>query len=182
MATRLAERGWVPEAIHSSDARRTRETAELLMEAFAPAPSLTFDPDLYLAGLPAPLRRGAGVGSVLVHRARARPQPRLAGRGLVALRQRPRDGHGQRGPARGPAGSARRLVRGAPRGVVAGGRATAGGSLSTAPPRTREADRRGAAAGFPPGALEGCPGPTHGAAPDADPGSLLRRHEARRDR
>ena len=53
VATRLAERGWVPEAIHSSDARRTRETAELLMEAFAPAPSLTFDPDLYLAGLPA---------------------------------------------------------------------------------------------------------------------------------
>ena len=53
MGTRLVELGWVPEAIHSSDARRTRETAELLMEVLGPAPALTLDPDFYLAGLPA---------------------------------------------------------------------------------------------------------------------------------
>ncbi len=51
VATRLVELGWIPDAIHSSDARRTRETAELTLEVLAPAPALTFDPDLYLAGL-----------------------------------------------------------------------------------------------------------------------------------
>lgn len=53
VASRLVELGWIPEAIHSSDARRTRETAELLLEVLSPAPEPTFDPDLYLAGLPA---------------------------------------------------------------------------------------------------------------------------------
>ena len=52
VATRLVELGWIPQAIHSSDARRTRETAEMMLEALAPAPSLLFDPDFYLAGLP----------------------------------------------------------------------------------------------------------------------------------
>ncbi|MEE2941249.1 MAG: histidine phosphatase family protein [Planctomycetota bacterium] len=53
VATRLVELGWAPQAIHSSDARRTRETAELMLDVLAPAPPLTLDPGFYLAGLPA---------------------------------------------------------------------------------------------------------------------------------
>lgn len=50
---RLAELGWTPDAIWSSDATRTRETAALLIPALDVDPPVTFDPDLYLAGLEA---------------------------------------------------------------------------------------------------------------------------------
>lgn len=53
MAVRLAERGWTPDAIWSSDATRTRETCARMLPAFDPEPAVTFDPSLYLAGLEA---------------------------------------------------------------------------------------------------------------------------------
>ncbi|MEL6428260.1 MAG: histidine phosphatase family protein [Planctomycetota bacterium] len=50
IAARLAELGWSPDLIWSSDAVRTRETAERMLPAFDDAPQVTFDPGLYLAG------------------------------------------------------------------------------------------------------------------------------------
>lgn len=50
---RLASLGWGPDLIWSSDALRTRETAGLLVPAFAEEPSLTFDASFYLADLAA---------------------------------------------------------------------------------------------------------------------------------
>lgn len=50
VAARLAELGWSPERVISSDATRTRETWGLMADAFDPAPEVTFTPELYLAG------------------------------------------------------------------------------------------------------------------------------------
>lgn len=51
VAARLAELGWSPDAIWSSDARRTRETCDLIRAAFEPAPTAAFDRGLYLGDL-----------------------------------------------------------------------------------------------------------------------------------
>ena len=51
VAARLAELGWTPDAIWSSDAARTRETAELLLGALDSPPVATFDRGLYLGDL-----------------------------------------------------------------------------------------------------------------------------------
>lgn len=59
VAARLAELGWAPDGIWSSDAERTRETAALMLPDLGGEPSVTFDAELYLAGLPA-LRKAAG--------------------------------------------------------------------------------------------------------------------------
>ncbi|MEL6714664.1 MAG: histidine phosphatase family protein [Planctomycetota bacterium] len=50
IAARLAELGWSPDLVWSSDAVRTRETAERMLPAFDAAPEVFFDPSLYLAG------------------------------------------------------------------------------------------------------------------------------------
>ncbi|MGE0706912.1 MAG: histidine phosphatase family protein [Planctomycetota bacterium] len=47
---RLAALGWRPERVLSSDARRTRETCELLCGEWEPAPEVSFHEELYLAG------------------------------------------------------------------------------------------------------------------------------------
>ncbi|QDU86433.1 2,3-bisphosphoglycerate-dependent phosphoglycerate mutase [Planctomycetes bacterium Pla163] len=51
VASRLVELGWTPDAVWSSDAARTRETFDLMLGAFDPAPQVTFDRDLYLGDL-----------------------------------------------------------------------------------------------------------------------------------
>ena len=52
VAARLAELGWAPELILSSDAQRTRETCQLLRAALpAPEPPVEFLPTLYLGGV-----------------------------------------------------------------------------------------------------------------------------------
>mgnify|MGYP000158871103 CR=1 FL=1 len=51
MAAELARRGWTPDAVVSSSARRTRETWERMADAFDEV-SLTSTGTLYLAGLP----------------------------------------------------------------------------------------------------------------------------------
>lgn len=50
---RLAALGWTPDLISASDAQRTRETAALMIPALDDEPEVRFDPNLYLAGLPA---------------------------------------------------------------------------------------------------------------------------------
>ncbi|MEZ5979192.1 MAG: histidine phosphatase family protein [Planctomycetota bacterium] len=50
---RLAELGWVPDAVVASDARRTRETWERMASALGPPPLVTFEHGLYLEGLDA---------------------------------------------------------------------------------------------------------------------------------
>lgn len=50
IGARLSELGWTPERVLSSDAERTRETWELMAEAFDPAPEVSFHRELYLAG------------------------------------------------------------------------------------------------------------------------------------
>lgn len=47
VAAKLAERGWAPDFVLSSDSRRTRETWELMAEIFAKPPSCTFRAELY---------------------------------------------------------------------------------------------------------------------------------------
>ncbi|MGM0575445.1 MAG: SixA phosphatase family protein [Myxococcota bacterium] len=51
VAERLAELGWDPEAVYSSDSRRTRETWAGMADAFDRDVAVTFTPDLYQAGL-----------------------------------------------------------------------------------------------------------------------------------
>ena len=51
IGARIAELGWTPDAIWSSDAVRTRQTAELVASAFDAAPGATFDRGLYLGDL-----------------------------------------------------------------------------------------------------------------------------------
>lgn len=51
IAARIVELGWTPESVWTSDARRTRETCDLLCAAFDPAPSVTLDHGLYLGDL-----------------------------------------------------------------------------------------------------------------------------------
>ncbi len=46
----IADRGWVPDAVLSSDAVRARSTILLAMQAWDPAPPLTLLHELYLAG------------------------------------------------------------------------------------------------------------------------------------
>ncbi len=49
IAAQLAEVGWLPEIVLSSDSRRTTETWQIMSERL-PEARVTFDPDLYLAG------------------------------------------------------------------------------------------------------------------------------------
>lgn len=51
VGARLAELGWTPGAIWSSDAVRAKQTTEGLLTAFDPAPRVTFDHGLYLGDL-----------------------------------------------------------------------------------------------------------------------------------
>ena len=50
VAAHLAELGWTPERVISSDAMRTQETWGLMADAFEGAPEVTFTSELYLAG------------------------------------------------------------------------------------------------------------------------------------
>ncbi len=50
VAAELSRLGWVPERVLSSDSRRTRETWELMEDAFQPTPVVSFHRSLYLAG------------------------------------------------------------------------------------------------------------------------------------
>ena len=52
VAARLVELGWVPEAVVSSDAERTRQTWTCMRETFGGQPQLRFTRSLYLAGPP----------------------------------------------------------------------------------------------------------------------------------
>ncbi|MEM1032806.1 MAG: histidine phosphatase family protein [Myxococcota bacterium] len=51
VAAKLAELGWRPSHVWSSDATRTRETYELMAPVFDAAPDARFEPNLYLADL-----------------------------------------------------------------------------------------------------------------------------------
>lgn len=51
MGAWLVERGWVPDAVFSSDATRTHETWEHMADAFSPRPPVVFTDRLYHAGL-----------------------------------------------------------------------------------------------------------------------------------
>jgi phosphohistidine phosphatase len=67
---RLAELGWIPQRVVSSDALRTRETWELIRDKFDPPPDVTFTRRLYHAGI-APVREVLGelpatIGTVMV--------------------------------------------------------------------------------------------------------------------
>jgi phosphohistidine phosphatase len=55
IAAEMARRGWVPELVLCSPARRTRETWDLVAPALGPVP-VTYDPGLYLAAPAALLR------------------------------------------------------------------------------------------------------------------------------
>jgi phosphohistidine phosphatase len=66
----LASLGWVPERVVSSDSTRTRETWDLMRDAFDPPPDVTFTRRLYHAGI-APVRDvlaevPGAVGTVMV--------------------------------------------------------------------------------------------------------------------
>ena len=50
VAQHLAEIGWQPQLILSSDAQRTRETAELMLSVWEAGVAVEFSPELYLAG------------------------------------------------------------------------------------------------------------------------------------
>ncbi len=50
VAERLADLGWVPQVIRSSDATRTRQTWDRMQPALSDRPEVVFTPDLYLAG------------------------------------------------------------------------------------------------------------------------------------
>lgn len=52
VAARLHQLGWIPDAVISSDSRRTRETWQRMADAFAESPvEVEFRHELYLAGL-----------------------------------------------------------------------------------------------------------------------------------
>lgn len=65
----MARRGWIPERVLCSPARRARETWALVAEALGPAP-VTYEPGLYLAAPAALLRlvrdNPAGIGRLLL--------------------------------------------------------------------------------------------------------------------
>ena len=50
IAERLAEMGWTPELVLSSDSQRTRETCELMLPKFVTQPEVQFLPSLYHSG------------------------------------------------------------------------------------------------------------------------------------
>lgn len=52
IGTALVERGWVPQVVVSSDARRTRETWLYLSEVLGGSPEVRFTAAFYLAGPP----------------------------------------------------------------------------------------------------------------------------------
>ncbi|MAE69943.1 MAG: hypothetical protein CME06_05690 [Gemmatimonadetes bacterium] len=70
VAERLVALGWEPEQIVSSDARRARETAKLLLGAFGDGVEITLDPALYSDGASAILDSLSGlepsVGAAMV--------------------------------------------------------------------------------------------------------------------
>ena len=47
VAQEILRRGWQPELVLCSDARRTRETWQRMQEAFQPAPPVTYLPEFY---------------------------------------------------------------------------------------------------------------------------------------
>ena len=51
VAARLAELDWAPTHIWSSDAKRTKETVELMLPSFKPSPKVSFVGKLYLGDL-----------------------------------------------------------------------------------------------------------------------------------
>lgn len=53
IAERLLELGWAPQKVLSSDARRTRQTWEVMAPTFGSDVSVTWDESLYLAGVDA---------------------------------------------------------------------------------------------------------------------------------
>ena len=50
VGARIAELGWVPQRVISSDAKRTKQTWERMAEAFEPEPDAVFTNNLYAAG------------------------------------------------------------------------------------------------------------------------------------
>ena len=70
IGAKLAELGWVPQVVVSSDARRTRETWERMKDALGGAPRVELTRSLYLAGpseVRAALRElGPEVGTAMV--------------------------------------------------------------------------------------------------------------------
>jgi len=61
VAVRIAELGWIPTHIWSSDATRTRETVELMLPRFKPAPKVSYESKLYLGDLRAMRKVMGGV-------------------------------------------------------------------------------------------------------------------------
>ena len=56
VAAKLAELGWLPERVYSSDSARTKETWDRMKDALSPkgsSPEVTFSSELYQAGLEA---------------------------------------------------------------------------------------------------------------------------------
>ncbi|MCA9268852.1 MAG: histidine phosphatase family protein [Planctomycetales bacterium] len=51
VAAHLQEIGWTPEVVLCSDATRTRETAELMLETLQPRPAPSYYASLYLGGI-----------------------------------------------------------------------------------------------------------------------------------
>ena len=51
VAAAIQDAGWTPEIVYSSDSARTRETIELMSDAFAPTPTVTYLHSLYHAGV-----------------------------------------------------------------------------------------------------------------------------------
>lgn len=73
VAARLAELGWVPQVVISSDALRTRQTWEHMQDALGGTPKVRFVRALYLAGPPEvrealrELPEGVGTAMVIGH-------------------------------------------------------------------------------------------------------------------
>ncbi len=51
VARQLAELGWIPNLVLSSDSQRTRETWERMESSFSPVPQVAYTRRLYLAGV-----------------------------------------------------------------------------------------------------------------------------------
>lgn len=62
MARDIARRGYVPDLILSSTARRTLQTLEIILPAFKPTPQARLEPALYLASSTSILQRMSAVG------------------------------------------------------------------------------------------------------------------------
>jgi phosphohistidine phosphatase len=68
MARRLAARGWVPDLILASPARRAQQTAEILAREFAAsAPRVVREESLYLAAAPELLKLAQATGPRIAH-------------------------------------------------------------------------------------------------------------------